>query len=486
MPRRPRYRRYARPAAARVDAGTRILGDTTSTFVPALEWLGGTGSDTRGNAERRAEALVQQNRGILSDMLIQAHVERRSGQPGLRFQTSARIGAVPLRSPVSGRPDFGLVVTPRFPWEGVGDLLDATGLRVCPDLLPLPDLPQSEWRIPPWVLSSVVLRRIERLLDAAQRRFALRTEDRAAPRGRVDWSLYARTRFPRGRALSVPCTYPDLRDDEELRSAAHWTVRRHRDALLGQRATSRMVRRLLALCDRLLAVLAGSPPAVPSPNLRTRWRRTPLRAEAFQHGIEAIEWTADERGLAGLSDLAGLSWRLDMEVAFEAWVEALAVRLAQRRGGTVTAGLRGETRVPLIWTPPGAGSQRALLPDVVLRRDDVAVVLDAKYKRHSEQIERLGWHGVQEWLREQHRQDLLQVLAYAAVLDAPRVVAVLVYPCGSEAWKLLQVRRRTLTRARVAGTPRRIELALLAVPLGGEVDEAARDLEAVLDSAHLS
>src|SRR5699024_5858491 len=112
----------------------------------------------------------------------------------------------------------GLTIKPRFPWAGLGDILAHTGFRNVPDLLPLPELPQSERRIPPWVLTAVVLQRLERLLDATARRFETVTADLRAPRGAVDWASYATRRFPIGRALDVPCSFPDLRDDEQLRS----------------------------------------------------------------------------------------------------------------------------------------------------------------------------------------------------------------------------------------------------------------------------
>ena len=87
------------------------------------------------------------------------------------------------------------------------------------------------------------------------------------------------------------------------------------------------------------------------------------------------------------------------------------------------------------WAPPSAGSQRSLVPDLVMEREDVVVVLDAKYKRHAEEIERLGWANADEVLREHHRNDVLQALAYSALFDAPRVVACLVYPASPTTWQ---------------------------------------------------
>jgi hypothetical protein len=61
------------------------------------------------------------------------------------------------------------------------------------------------------------------------------------------------------------------------------------------------------------------------------------------------------------------------------------------------------------------------------------VVLDAKYKQHATDIERLGWHDADRTLKERHRNDLMQALAYSTLFDAPKIVTLLVYPCGVDA-----------------------------------------------------
>lgn len=451
----------------------------------AADWLGADGRDVEGSAERRADALVHANAGLLADLGVTASVVRHRGRAGVLVRASTRIGAIPLLSPRTGRADFGLVVEPRFSWASAGEMLAGTGFRVVPDLLPLPDLPQSERRVPPWVLSAVVLRRIESLLESMSRRFVVATADLSAPRGQVHWARYATTRFARGHALSVPCSFPDLRDDEELRSAIHWTVRRHRESLLSQTAAGIVVRELLTLCERLIARVAGTSPRVPVGTSRQAWRRRSLPTRVFREGLQAIDWTVDERGLAGLSDLHGLAWRMDMEQFFEAWVESVAEHAARRSGARLRVGRTESTRVALDWKPPHAGSQRSLLPDAVLDRGDVVVVIDAKYKRHAAQIERLGWNNVDQDVRELHRADVLQALAYSTLFDAPRIVACLAYPADIGTWQRLRDAGRIVSRASVRSGPRVIELALVAVPLSGQRELAGRAFEELIGAPRI-
>ena len=148
------------------------------------------------------------------------------------------------------------------------------------------------------------------------------------------------------------------------------------------------------------------------------WLRRPLRNEAFIEGLQAIDWTLEERGLAGLSDLEGIPWTMPMEQFFEAWVETVLRTVASRTGGTLRVARRRETVSPISWEPPHFGSQRSLVPDLVLQLDRITVIVDAKYKRHWEELQDAGWHRQEMAVREEHRQDLMQVLAYGD-LGAP-------------------------------------------------------------------
>ncbi|HET9131037.1 MAG TPA: hypothetical protein VFO86_08825, partial [Terriglobia bacterium] len=95
----------------------------------------------------------------------------------------------------------------------------------------------------------------------------------------------------------------------------------------------------------------------------------PFRTERFVNGLQAIEWTIEERGLAGLSDREGIPWKLPMDQFFEAWIETIFRVVAQRTGGQMKVGRKRETTHPINWEPPYLGSQKSLVPDVWLEFD---------------------------------------------------------------------------------------------------------------------
>lgn len=466
-----------RSQGARFSAFCYEVPDCSTTVLDVAPLIGNMKTrDPFSIGELRGQALLEQNKGLLRDYGVEGHVQRRRGRPELVIHTSTCVGAAPLLSPVTGKVDYGLVIRPRFQWSSVGTLLAMMGFKVVPQLLPLPDLPRSERRIPAWILSSVVLQRFKDLLDRNERGFTYINENCRAPKGTVRWKAYAAQYLSRGQPNSVPCRFPDLRGDEELLSAIRHSLQLQKAALVSQRTAGVVVQKLLELCEELLVKVESTPPRPPSEQVLAAWHRRPLSTRPFIEGLEAIEWTIEERGLAGLSDLSGLPWRLEMEHFFEAWVEGIVEQLARLTGGTVRSGRREQTRTHLAWNPPYTGSQRSLVPDVVMDRGDLVVVFDAKYKHHLEEIDRVGWRQAEEELRDHHRGDLMQVLAYSTLFDARRILACLVYPCRPNTYESLVARNRAFSRAMVLGPSRKVEVALAAAPMGYAIDRVAKEL----------
>lgn len=457
-------------AASQSANPVRRIQDSSRAFISGAEWLLEPGVDKRKAPEttqRRVESFLDMNRGVLSDFGVRGQIGGQKGDIGIWLESDTRIGALPLLSPATAKPDLGLVVEPRFSWSSAGDMLVGTGFRITPDILPLPRMvPNSDRQIPSWVLSATVLSRIEALLKQSTRRFEMNEALLSAPRGQVNWSDYAVKQFSRGHCLAIPCRFPDLLADAQLYGAMHWTVLRHQDALRTQLGRHAAVLHLLKICDALICGLRSFVPTRPKTTAQIFSGNG--SAEVFRRGLEAMNWTVDERGLGGTSDLAGLPWRMDMAMFFEAWIESIADTTAKRYQAKLTSGRRQETTVRLNWRPNRMGTQRSLIPDVVLQRSDVTVVIDAKYKRHA-QLVGYGAYGKSEhaW-QEQHREDLLQVLAYSSLFDTPRVVACLAYPTPHDQWQTLVDQNRVLSRATVRQGLREVEVAMLAVHMSGE------------------
>lgn len=459
----------ARPAAS-----LEVL-DSTTIGIPALFLLAPNQNnrDPQAQATRMANQFILQNRGILRDFGITADLKYDGTSVQIILKTGTKIGALPLLSPTTGKPDYGLVIKPRFNWAGIGLMLSSMGWRVTPQILNLPLLQTSERNIPPWVLSSVILIRIKNLLDGMERSFEFAESELPAPRGSVNWAGYITQNMTHAHFLKVPCRYPDLRDNRDLKAAIHFTLRKQLVSLEAQRAGGIVVIQLIVLCLSLLERVRGITPKRPTTVEFNGWSKKTLCTEVFQKGLQAVEWAVDDRGLAGLSDLQGLPWVLSMEEFFEAWVETVALKLARRNGGILKVGRKRETVAPLIWDPPYLGSQKYMLPDLIIERENETIIIDAKYKAHWEEISSNNWYSQAEDIKERHRNDLFQVLAYSTFSETKNIVSCLVYPCTKDTWESLKNRNRLYHRASLGMGRRKVELVLTAVPMEAAVEDTA-------------
>jgi hypothetical protein len=164
--------------------------------------------DPAPSAARYAEQFVQQDRTLAARLDVAMETTYDGRDVGLLVKSGNAVGAIPLASPTSARPDFGLVVQPRFPWVGIGSMLAAMVWRVSPMPLKLPLLRRSERRVPRWVLASMILVRLKALLDSLDRRFEIAQGALRSPKGRIDWGRYGTAMLPRAQFLSIPGTFP--------------------------------------------------------------------------------------------------------------------------------------------------------------------------------------------------------------------------------------------------------------------------------------
>ena len=469
-------RDYTRSPVLTRDLTEKLCFETTDSSIlrKQADFLikGSKPRDVNAQAARLANQFIRQNRGILGNIGINLEQEFDGNSVYLVFRSSTKVGAIPLLSPTSGKPDFGLIIKPRFGWKGLGIMLSQMGWRIIPSPLNLPLLPRSDRKIPPWVLSSIILFRLQALLDRLERRFEFTESDLSAPHGTVNWRLYATSYLSRANFLKVPCRFPDLRDDRELKAAIHFTLRKQLDSLESQRSAGIIVVQLIALCQSLLERVKNVPPKQPAPSSITAWYKGPLRTDIFRNGLQAMEWTIEDRGLAGLSDLQGLPWVMSMEAFFEAWIEAVAEKLVKQIGGIIKTGRKRETLAPLHWSPPYLGTQKYLLPDLLIERENMTIIMDAKYKSHWEDLNQEQWHNLEEELRERHRADLLQVLAYSTLFSTKKIISCLIYPCSNHTWQSLKNRERIFHRASLYAANREVVLILAAVPMVASIPDS--------------
>jgi len=414
------------------------------------------------------QAFVRLNKPALDTLDTAIEVAPSSYGAAIRLAPGGRVGAVPLRSAQTGHVAGGFVVKPRFDWAGMGRVLVETGWAASPEFLDLPFVPGSGREIPPWVLAGPVLARLEALLRALKRGYRVEEAVLRHPRGRILWPRYLAESLTRGQWDRLPCRFPDLGQDPRLRRNARWVLERVRADLVAVGATDPVAAALAVLALRLIDLLVDVEPLAPSrDDLRRNLSGHGLADEVLRRGVEALAWVVEERGLGGGRELDGLAWALPLDRLWEAYVEGVVRREATLVGGEVRVGRLGQTTLPIQWSDPTHRSLGHLVPDIVVRRGRSVRIVDAKYKAHLAELDEVGWRRFAEDAREEHRADLHQVLAYAALHDAEDITATLVYPLRPATWEALRARGRDVSRAELFHGGRRVTVELRGIGGGG-------------------
>lgn len=112
------------------------------------------------------------------------------------------------------------------------------------------------------------------------------------------------------------------------------------------------------------------------------------------------------------------AWRIDYAEFFERYVQYVLRRVAGTKGAILESNkkypIRGE-KTP--WT------LSYLEPDAIMYKGDIQYIIDAKYKSHMYNVNRIG-----EELKDSFREDFHQVLAYSSFAGNKQKHVMLIYP----------------------------------------------------------
>jgi McrBC 5-methylcytosine restriction system component len=114
-----------------------------------------------------------------------------------------------------------------------------------------------------------------------------------------------------------------------------------------------------------------------------------------------------------------VAWRVNYAEVFEKFVQYVFKSVAREQGGKLLTNykLKGRTFKLSPW------QLSHLEPDAIFQKDNILVFIDAKYKSHL-----YNKYDVSEILKNEHRLDLHQILAYTSFSRADTKVGILCYP----------------------------------------------------------
>lgn len=364
-------------------------------------------------ADKSMESVIQRfilrNKANLDFLGITTAIEDDNGHPALRLTSSQFVGAIPIVSPMDGKVAGDLIVCGRY-GEDASEIVSLLEDEIFPEYISEQKLVLGSQITPPIFLECCkYLDKFDSAQKYRWRKFNNQIIESNQPAGSTIWSEYAI------RTCINPGQFDRFKNKSNILSSDHkeW-------------------RQLIYVLDLAIAEITSY--RTPD-NIRAAYSSTieHLKQYVRDTGREVTKEVtiraSDPIVIKELKALASIildnksrektAWRINYSELFERFIQYLMKRVATKKGAVEHSnphfGISSSSR--LAW------GLSYLEPDIILKKGDEQIVIDAKYKSHL-----MNASSDSEELKESFRHDFHQVLAYSSFNSMATKRGMLVYP----------------------------------------------------------
>jgi hypothetical protein len=428
-------------------------------------------------ADKRAlgeslQKFVSYNQSSFKFLEVVPSISGTDQRAAIGFRTSRFIGAVPLRSPDTGKQIGDFVVSPRF--VGIDrftdyiEILDLLGSEISPEVVDsLPLVSGRNFQPPFYLEAAKFIGSLEQVLKHPWRKFDNVEIVSNEPSGQINWRKYVQYENRAENKLRFPIRRNVLselhREYGQLRFVFDICNKELTSPNTPQRVRSAFQSRLTFIQNRLYLHKPISTETIAS-----RANDSPRLKDCKRQANRILK-----RELADST-----AWRVDFNDVFEKFVQYVFKDLASSIGGRLAANprIQANTRVHYAW------ELRHLEPDAILRTDDIIAFVDAKYKSHL-----YNKFEISELLKDDFRRDLHQVLAYTSFAKTSKKIGIICYPSPEVEIKSTRFRNAlndATSRILVVGIPLKRSVIPQAVrQIASEIDEIRAESESLIKNS---
>lgn len=339
--------------------------------------------------------------GITGNYSYEGNAEKLKSE-GLVMKASHYVGAVSMVSPVNGRQIGDLHVLPRYTDQDkksfvlISSLVEQMGdENVQLEYLPTMPLLSDNLRPPLYYDGLKYIDLFDKALKTKWTKFNKNRRLLPFPKSSTNWERYInRIHDPRNR-LIYPCEDNVLSQNHKEMEYLCYVYGLARDAVLSSQTPQKIRLRMqekIGILDKKSAEIRSS-----STNLIT------VRA-SDPHSIKDTKNQANV--ILQNKKMDSLPWRVDLQLLFEKYAQFIIEKAVWGKGIQVFKNKRFNKSKGNL---PSWGLSY-LEPDIVLKKEDHLIMIDAKYKSH---MYNLSASQITS-LNEEHRKDLHQLLCYCS------------------------------------------------------------------------
>lgn len=381
--------------------------------------------------KRYPESAIQKflllNEKMLSFLGIEVKINGSGRDLSIQFISSNNIGAIPIKMPYDGiaRKDF--YVKPKFKNES-DPFSDLTQLLSKLEYTILPEYADGEQLISPIQLRPPMYYEAVKYIDLFEKAFEYKwfkfnvvSRIHHYPKSNTNWEKY-----------SISSSNPEnifkyeSRDSLLTINHVEWQELTYifnlaKNIIIQSRVPSSIRHKYTKKINSILKRNS----VVPSKKVEI----IPLRS-TDPYCIQKVKKQANIILQKGSTTC--VAWRIDMAQLFERYVQHVVLKSVKELSGTlfVNKKIYGKGFFP-------SWGLRYLEPDMIIKLGEHIYMADAKYKAHYYAITQRA-----DVLKETHREDLHQLLAYCSFSPEKNKVGILFYPANDDDYRKINYREQ--------------------------------------------
>ena len=371
----------------------------------------------KGVDKRYLESAVQKflllNKRMFSFVGINLEMNGTGSDLSIKFKTAGFIGAIPIKMPYDGIAHKDFQIIPRFDnsnhvFSDLTQLLSKLDYSISPEYADGEELSLPLQLRPPMYYEAA---KYIDLFEAAQKqhwvKFEVLKESHPFPKSNTNWSKYAEDSFDPVKALTYPASDSVLsKNHREWQELIY--VFDIAKAIILQQNVPESIR--YKYRDRIVALQKKNT------SIKALITSSISIHSSDPHSIKEVKNQANMLLQKGVTSC--VAWRIDMATLFERYVQYVVSRSLKGLDGTVISNSKILGRGQIAqW------GLKYLEPDMIIKYGSSIYMADAKYKAHY-----YAFGQNSDVLKETHRSDLHQLLAYCSFSPEKNKTGILFYP----------------------------------------------------------
>jgi hypothetical protein len=328
-----------------------------------------------------------------------------------------------LRASDTGKQIGDFVVMPRFTgrdrFEDYIEILNLLGTEISPEVIDSLPLASGKNFRPPLYLEAVkFIAALEKLTMRPWRKFDNIEKVSSQPTGQINWTKYIKNEFKVENRLSFPARSNVLSEFHSEYSEIRYVFDICKSELLSANTPQRIKNTLRNKLSFIEERLYHHKPKATN-KIVIRFSDSPTVKSCKEQANRILNFNLVD----------STAWRVDFSDVFEKFIQHIFKEVAKETGGRLLRNFKFHSRTSKHYS----WELKHIEPDAIYQKEEVLVFIDAKFKSNL-----YNKFDQSETLKEEHRHDLHQIMAYSSFSKTILKFGFLCYPSNHVEIKSIQ------------------------------------------------